>query len=314
MVVEVIVPQQTQVMAGEAWERHQRIVALRNEFENSFLGLGEELYWFESKKQYKDLGHDTFESYLADPDVDIGRRMAFMLKGVYQTFVLNLKVQPAALLPAGTDKLELLRPHVTEENVTEWLDKAAALSRSDLRREIAGAFPVGQQMPFPSGVFSVVYADPPWQYSNSGFEQSAASHYPTMAIEDVCALPVPERCNAETVLFLWATSPLLPEAFQVVKAWGFSYKANMIWDKGDAPSIGWFVKTQHEHLLIATREANRHPSIRPPSVLRVTSTRHSEKPKEIYGIIESMYPGPYCELFARNTREGWTSWGNEVAQ
>jgi hypothetical protein len=116
-----------------AWERHNRIVAMRHEVESTFLGLAKELYFFEKEKQYIEIGHPTFESYLADPDVDITRRLAFMLKGIYQTFVIEQKVQPVALLEAGTSKLEIIRPHVTEENIDDLLSQAKTLSRSDLR-------------------------------------------------------------------------------------------------------------------------------------------------------------------------------------
>lgn len=129
------------VEADEAWERHRRIVTLRNQAEQTFLDLGGELYWFEKEKQYRDLGHKTFESYLADPDVDLRRRLAFRLKGLYKTFCLDLKVHPGALLPAGHSKLDLIRPIATPDNVEEWVDKAAALSRSDLRLELKAHFP-----------------------------------------------------------------------------------------------------------------------------------------------------------------------------
>lgn len=164
----------------------------------------------------------------------------------------------------------------------------------------------------PEGLFAVVYADPPWSYDNSGLSQSAASHYETMTIDDICALDVAAHCVPETVLFLWATSPLLPEALQVIEAWGFSYKASMVWDKGEAPGIGWFVQTEHELLLIATRSENVHPKVKPRSVVHIPPTRHSAKPEEFYNIIAAMYDGPYVELFARQKRDGWESWGNEV--
>ena len=164
----------------------------------------------------------------------------------------------------------------------------------------------------PLGTYSVIYADPPWAYDNSGFAQSAASHYPTMPTQEIAALPIGNLCTVDTVLFLWATSPLLPEALGVIEAWGFEYKASMVWDKGRAPGMGWFVQTQHELLLIATRDGNPHPLIKPVSVMRFEAGEHSAKPHEVYAIIESMYVAPYIELFARHAHEGWGVWGNEV--
>ena len=119
------------VAADDAWERHRRIVDLRNQVEQTFLQLGEELYWFEDEKQYRDLDYDTFEQYLGDPEVSISRTVAFRLKGVYQTFVLKLEVPVQGLLEAGHSKLDIVRPHVTPWIVNELVADAAALSCSD---------------------------------------------------------------------------------------------------------------------------------------------------------------------------------------
>ena len=133
------------VETGVAWQRHCRIVALRYQAEQTFLELGEELYWFEEERQYKVLGHSSFNAYLADPEVDISRAMAYRLKGVYEKYVLKLGISEpdgiaARLLPVGADKLDAIRPYVDEGNVDEWLDKAATLSRSDLRQEVKKTF------------------------------------------------------------------------------------------------------------------------------------------------------------------------------
>ena len=168
--------------------------------------------------------------------------------------------------------------------------------------------------PLPAGSYSVIYADPPWSYSNSGFAQSAAQHYPTMSTEDLCEMPIAAMCHPGTVLFMWATSPLLPEALSVLKAWGFTYKASLVWCKGKAPGMGWFVRTAHEFLLIGTREDNTHPRTRPFSVISAESGAHSKKPTEVYAMLEEMYEGPYVELFARRPVSGWEGWGNEADQ
>jgi N6-adenosine-specific RNA methylase IME4 len=194
----------------------------------------------------------------------------------------------------------------------EWLRRAEreGWSIEQLREAIK---PTAEPAEFPVGTFAVIYADPPWEYENTGFKESAASHYKTMATADICDLreQVAAITTEATVLFLWATSPLLPEALAVMAAWGFEYKASVIWDKGKAPSIGWFVKTQHEFLLIGARAETPHPDAKPASVIRISPTRHSVKPAEIYDLIESMYDGPYLELFERGqARPGWEAWGN----
>lgn len=123
-----------------AWARHQHIVALRRHIEETFLELGEALYHLEYGKEYKALGHDSFNAYLGDPEVDISRSLAYRLKGVYQRFVLELGSPPARLLETGAHKLDVIRPHVDEGNVDEWLDTAATLSRSDLRYKVRLTF------------------------------------------------------------------------------------------------------------------------------------------------------------------------------
>jgi len=207
-------------------------------------------------------------------------------------------------------------PDVTvQEYVEEMKEAELEITTTGLRRKAKREENKRRQadppIPLPLGKYRVIYADPPWSYSNSGFSQSAASQYPTMAIEDICALPVGDLAADECVLFLWATSPLLPEALRVMAAWGFEYKASRVWVKNRAPGLGWFVNTRHEFLLIGVR-GRGHPKIKIDSVIEADVTGHSAKPHIVYEQIEQCYDGPYIELFARNTREGWHSWGNEV--
>lgn len=167
-----------------------------------------------------------------------------------------------------------------------------------------------------AGVFDVLCADPPWAYSNSGFDQSAASQYPTLAIDAIAALPLTDptfpKAADNSVLFLWATSPLLGDSFAVMSAWGFTYRASLVWAKDRAPGIGWWVRTKHELLLIGER-GGFHPAVMPESVIAARAGRHSEKPSEFYTLIESMYPQfRRVELFARVARPGWAAWGNQV--
>ena len=166
--------------------------------------------------------------------------------------------------------------------------------------------------PVPAGKFRVLYADPPWAYDNSGFAASAEQHYPTMTADKIAELPISDLCEEEAVLFLWATSPLLPEALMVMKAWGFTYKASIIWDKQRAPGLGWWLKTRHEFLLIGARNKTPHPKVKYDSIVSIAASEHSAKPEQFAALIEEMYDGPYLELFARGHRAGWEAWGNEV--
>ena len=170
----------------------------------------------------------------------------------------------------------------------------------------------------PKGKSQVIYADPPWDYANTGFDQSAAQYYSPLSTLALCQpetwlkLPIGEILEDKSVLFLWVTYPFAREGFQVCDAWGFEYKAQMVWKKKTTTGMGWFVTPRHELLYIATRGQELHPKIKPDSVFEFSTSGHSHKPEEVYDLIEAMYSGPYIELFARNTRKGWVSWGNEV--
>lgn len=164
----------------------------------------------------------------------------------------------------------------------------------------------------PTDVFDVIYADPPWQYNNSGFEMSAESKYPTMATEEIEGIKIKTADNS--VLFLWATNPLLEDALRIMTAWGFEYKTNMVWIK-EKHTAGFYVFGQHELLLIGTRGSFLPTGEKPKSIISGENKIHSKKP-DLYGTIESMYPNlKYLELFSRNEpRQGWVKWGKEIGK
>ena len=133
-----------------------------------------------------------------------------------------------------------------------------------------------------------------------------------MQLADICKLQIPATPDA--VLFMWATSPNLQQAFDVLAAWGFEYVTSLAWVK-DKIGLGYWVRGQHELLLIARRGSMPAPlpADRPPSVINAARREHSRKPDEAYELIERMYPGlPKLELFARGQREGWIAWGNQA--
>jgi N6-adenosine-specific RNA methylase IME4 len=180
--------------------------------------------------------------------------------------------------------------------------KLVAISRGDS--------PLPQDRRYP-----VILADPPWQYRDSTDPtRKIANHYPTMALDEICALPVSELATDDAVLFLWVPSPKLAEAMQVIAAWGFEYQTSVVWVK-DKIGMGHYVRSQHELLLIASRGNMPHPlpKDRLPSVVNAPRREHSRKPDEAYELIERMYPSlPKIELFARQQREGWDAWGNQA--
>ena len=160
--------------------------------------------------------------------------------------------------------------------------------------------------------FDVIYADPPWQYANSPYRGDPGNHYPTMPLDDICALDVPAADDA--VLYLWATAPLLPEALCVMDSWGFAYKTGAVWDK-DKVGVGYWFRGQHEHLLVGVRGKVAPPPqrLRVPSVYREARGAHSRKPDRVRDLIAAWFPeARRLEMFARRPAPGWTAWGNEV--
>jgi len=171
--------------------------------------------------------------------------------------------------------------------------------------------------------FSVIYADPAWSYrvwSKKGLGRTAESHYPTMSLSKICALPVAELVAADCALFLWATFPNLQEAFEVIKAWGFTYKTvAFTWVKQNKKSQGWFWGLGHwtranaEICLLATKGKPKRISGRVHQIIDTPIEAHSKKPDEARRrIVELMGDVPRIELFARQQPEGWDVWGNEV--
>ena len=166
----------------------------------------------------------------------------------------------------------------------------------------------------------MIYADPPWKYRDvvdnvETLQAHGAAHkYPVMSIEELCALDVKGLCDRDAVLFLWVTSPLLAECWPVITAWGFKYKASIIWDKM-AHNMGNYVSVQHEFLLICTRGSGTPDSKeRRRSVVSEKRGKHSEKPETFRSMIDAMYTnGKRIELFARQTPPPpWDAYGNEL--
>jgi N6-adenosine-specific RNA methylase IME4 len=138
-----------------------------------------------------------------------------------------------------------------------------------------------------------------------------------MTVEAIAALPTTDPTFPQfadpCVLFLWATSPLLPAAGTVMAAWGFDYKACLVWVKDRAPGLGWWINTRHELLLVGAR-GQTTPIEKVDSVIEATVAGHSRKPIEAYAAIDCMFPPGLrrVEVFARAKRPGWDAWGNEV--
>jgi N6-adenosine-specific RNA methylase IME4 len=163
----------------------------------------------------------------------------------------------------------------------------------------------------------VIYADPPWKYGDGLTENYGGTqyHYPSMSIDDLCAMPVKEMVENDAVLFLWVTSPLLEECFPIIRAWGFKYKTSFVWDK-IKHNMGHYNSVRHELLLVCTRgSCTPDEKTLIDSVQSIERTnKHSEKPEEFRRIIETLYKhGSKLELFARQNHEGWSVYGNQLS-
>jgi len=166
--------------------------------------------------------------------------------------------------------------------------------------------------------YSVIYADPPWKYDAGDqhtFEEQEtvkSTHYPDMTFDEICQVPVSQMAYDDCVLFLWVPAPLNEKAFQIITAWGFEYKAQMIWDKVKH-NVGHYVSVRHELLLICHRGCPPKVPKLVDSVYEEERTEHSKKPIYFRKLIDELYPaGKRIELFAREKTEGWDAWGNEV--
>ena len=175
-----------------------------------------------------------------------------------------------------------------------------------------------------SGPFRTVMADPPWQFQNKtgkvAPEHKRLNRYSTMTLDEIKSLPVSSICSDTAHLYLWVPNALLPEGIQVLQSWGFTYKSNIVWHKirkdggPDGRGVGFYFRNVTELILFGVRGKNARtlkPGRTQVNFLATRKREHSRKPDEQYRIIESCSPGPYLEMFARGTREGWHSWGNQ---
>ena len=173
--------------------------------------------------------------------------------------------------------------------------------------------------------FRTVLADPPWRFTNRtgkvAPEHRRLTRYGTMSTDEICELPVSSVVQSTAHLYLWVPNALLPDGLRVMSAWGFEYKANIVWHKvrkdggSDGRGVGFYFRNVTELILFGIRGKNARTEAPGRSQVNYLSSRkreHSRKPDEQYDLIESCSKGPYLELFARGTRENWTYWGNQA--
>lgn len=170
---------------------------------------------------------------------------------------------------------------------------------------------------------NLIVADPPWRFElyneETGSEKGPAAHYTTMSLDDIKALRVGDLAGGDCLLMLWATGCMLPQCLDVMKAWGFAYKSEMVWNKRTRNGKwrfgpGYRVRTMHEPILLGTIGNPKHAAF--PSAFDGLAREHSRKPEEFYRLIDKYAPGlqARADLFARTERPAFSAWGNETSR
>lgn len=169
---------------------------------------------------------------------------------------------------------------------------------------------------------AVLLADPPWSfktYSEKGDGRSASKHYDVMSVRDLESMKLPPLAN-DACLFMWATSPMMPEALHLMDAWGFTFKTTaFVWVKTNLDGtpfmgLGYWTRQNAEFCLLGTRGKPKRVRGDVRQIIMDVRREHSRKPACVHERIEALVDGPYCEMFARETRKGWTSYGNEIGK
>lgn len=173
--------------------------------------------------------------------------------------------------------------------------------------------------------FKTILADPPWQFQNKtgkvAPEHKRLSRYSTLKLEDIKSLPVERAADDNAHLYLWVPNALLPQGLAVMEAWGFRYKANIVWQKirkdggPDGRGVGFYFRNVTELLLFGVRGKNvrtLQPGRTQVNTIATRKREHSRKPDEQYPLITSCSPGPFLEMFARGERPGWSIWGDQA--
>lgn len=172
--------------------------------------------------------------------------------------------------------------------------------------------------------FGTILADPPWQFANRtgkvAPEHKRLSRYETLGIDQIKDIPVSLACAKQSHLYLWVPNALLRWGLDVMEAWGFVYKTNIVWHKTrkdggpDGRGVGFYFRNTTELVLFGTRGKLRTlaPGRRQVNIIKSQKREHSRKPDELYDVIESCSPGPYLEMFARGKHSArWSVWGHQ---
>lgn len=324
----------TSIKTQDATERLRELEkTLENAITLAFVTAGKTLREIRNCRLYRVKGFATFEEYC---------RVRWKMSRIHAHRLIDSSVVNEILLPIGNIlpaneavSRELV-PLKDPTTITEVWEEAVSTAPIENGQPIVTAkhvktvvtkyrhSQIDDAPSFPKGTYRILYADPPWKYSDKLVEGYGAAehHYPQMSITELCDMvdgngkSIAKLLRPDAVLFMWVTSPMLEVSFQVIKAWGFKYKTSFIWDK-IKHNYGHYNSVRHEFLLICTK-GSCTPDVAElhDSVVSVERGKHSEKPEEFREIIDTLYPArsgvcDRIELFARKECQGWISWGNE---
>jgi N6-adenosine-specific RNA methylase IME4 len=177
----------------------------------------------------------------------------------------------------------------------------------------------------PAGPFGCILADPPWAFKTYGGKHTtphrgAQDHYVTTITTDLCDIPVASVAAKDCALFMWTVDSHVPDALELARAWGFEYKTRAFtWRKLTKSGVakigmGYWTRKQTEICFLFTRGKPKRLDMGVREIIDAERREHSRKPDEQYERIERLVGGPYLELFARQSRPGWSSWGNEASK
>lgn len=307
-----ITPEQAFTIDGEIKE-------LKKNLNGGFLLLAQKLKHVKDNEVFLTLGFDTFEEYIAQPELSFNRSSVYEFIAIYEKFVLELGVQPAGLVLTDWSKLQVIRPYVNIDNVDEYIAKAASLSRSDLRKEIQEEkFKSLPKPEVPQDKYEVIVIDPPWPYETVYDPETrrVGNPYPEMSLNEIenNALGVKSVSDVSadnSIIWLWTTHKFLPASFNLLEKWGFDYKITMVWNK-ERMGMGYWLRCQAEFCLLGIKGKPAWYLENERDILTIARKEHSRKPDEFYEMVKRLSPDTKrIDIFSREKRDGFEQYGNE---
>lgn len=189
---------------------------------------------------------------------------------------------------------------------------ALAAVRLEERKEFAARLRA-EPPPLPTARHRVIVVDPPWRYDARVEDEThrGRNGYPDMGVEEICALPVRDLAELDSVLWLWTTNAFMREAYVCLDAWGFTPKTILTWDKQKL-GLGDWLRNVTEHSILAVRGKPIVTLTNQTTLISESRREHSRKPEAFYGLVEALCPGSKLEMFSREERAGWNAWGAEM--